>query len=161
MLCVKDISREDAEQFFLKDLELCKRALTDAELDNIMALSEYTPFDSSRFIGIIHDNILIGVIKYEEFTNITVNLHLYLLSFLHGKDVFKDIHQPVTEWFIKNTGYKKAVVLAPGCCSHVHGAAEIAGFKLEGKLEKAIEWRDKDEDIYVYALDLNTIRRKQ
>lgn len=160
MIVTQEISREEAARFLLADSVLCNRALPDHELDEIAVSGEYKPFDTSRFIGMYNDGIMISVTKWEYFTDVTVNIHVYISSLLHGKGVTKEIQGIFKQWFATRTNFAKAVILAPGTCPIVHKSVEIAGFKLEGLLTKAMQWRGELVDLHIYGLDLNELRNK-
>ncbi len=160
MIVTKDITREEAATFLLNDRVLCERALPDHELDEIALSGQYKPFDTSNFIGMCNDGIVISITKWEYFTDATVNIHVYISSMLHGAGVTKDIQDIYKEWFATRTSFAKAVILAPGTCRQVHKSVELAEFKLEGLLTKAMIWRGELVDLHIYGYDLNALRGK-
>lgn len=160
MLCIKDITLEEAGRFLVEDPLLCERALPDEELENIKNGNGYCPMVQSNYIGVYHYNLLICITKWECFTSITGNIHTYISSLLHGKNVTIDIQAALKEWFIKNTSFHKLLILSPGSCPNVHKAADISGFVLEGTLTNAMIWRGQVDDIRTYSLDLKSLRRE-
>ena len=157
-LCIQNVTKEEAEKFLLADPVLCERALPDDELDMIQTCGEYSPNENANFIGICHDGLLISVTKWEYFTDVTANLHTYIMSPLHGKNVTYDIQLALKQWFITNTPLVKIVIIAPESCTNVHKAADISDFVLEGVLPKSVLWRGKVEGLRIYGLDLDRLR---
>lgn len=156
MITTTEVTELEAGILFENDRLLCERALPDNELKSILETGRYKSDSVSNYVGMYDDNTLFSVAKWECFTSVVVNLHIYISSLLHGKGLTKDIQDIYKQWFKTRTNFVKAVILAPSSCIQVHKSVELAEFKLEGTLTKSIVWRGKLEDINIYGYQLRS-----
>lgn len=150
---VEDISDKQLNDFFLEDASLMYLGLSDEEIVSVYKNGKYPKGDSSLYKGVFLENVLIYVFKYEMFTNITINLHGYLKTSFQKKNLVSNIAKVVSAWCIKK-GIVKVLLMVPGDCDHVHRMAERLNFKQEGYLTNCYNWRQKCNDIVIYALNL-------
>ena len=148
-----DVTEEQMTEFFINDPKLCYMGLCDDDLNELYLNKRYAPHHTSYYQGIYEDDKLVAVIKFEKFSPITVNVHLYIQSSLHGKGKTIEITDLVCDYLRDTSGIQKVLIMAPRPCVHSCKAAEARGFKLEGTLTNGCIWRKEIVDILIYALD--------
>ena len=150
----KDITQEQVTEFFLNDPNVCYLGLPDADLYELYEDKIYRLKDNTIYKAIYLRDELIAILKYEAFTQHTVNLHFYLSSKLHKKGYARSVEQAIYDYFIENTKAIKAILMTPTTCTQVHGPAIGFGMVLEGRIEKSIVWRNEVMDILIYGIEL-------
>lgn len=151
---IRDVAPEQMTAFFLSDPKLCYMGLCDEDLANLYYNKEYTPSDMAHYQGIYEEDSLIAVIKFEKFSIVAVNVHLYIKSSLHGKKKTIGITDLVCDYLRETTSMTKVLIMAPSSCEHSSKAALARGFVLEGTLTKACVWRQEVVDVLIYALEI-------
>ncbi len=155
MLKIKDITPEVATAFFRRDPTLCYLGLCDEALANLMADDHYILFKNQDLWGVFAGKGLIAVVKYEAFTYSTINMHIYLCSYMFHSGAFSKVQKALKAHIIKTTGVIKALVMCPATCPHIQKAAESYGFKKEGLISNCIVWRGELTDIIIYGIVIN------
>jgi predicted GNAT family acetyltransferase len=155
MIILKTLTKERLTQFFLDDPKLICFGLSDDYIVNLYENKEYSLSENSKYLGFYDNNTLVGILKYELFTNIAICVHPYLSSKLHGKGKGQEIGM-VTYNFIKEAypTLTKILVICPESCPKVHAAVERFGMKLEGQLKDTIIWRKQTEDLRIYGMNI-------
>ena len=157
MLEIKEVSPELATEFFRRDPSLCYLGLPDEALTNLMADDNYILFKDcpSYLWGIYIEGNLISVVKYELFTSQTINLHIYLCSYMFDSGAFQKIQESLKQHIIDNTPYIKVIIMCPETCLHIQKSAESYGFVKEGTIPKCIVWRTELTGIIIYGLSID------
>ncbi len=150
----KDITEKEVTDFFLHDPNVCYLGLSDVDLHELYEDKIYRLKDNTIYKGIYLKDELISILKYEAFTQQTVNLHFYLSSKLHKKGYARGVEQAIYNYFIENTTAIKAILMTPQTCTQVQGPAIGFGMELEGRIKKAIVWRNELMDILIYGIEL-------
>ena len=112
--------------------------------------------NESEYVGLYKELTLIGVIKYEYLTTITVRVHPYILP--NHMRSWLDSMDECDEWFIKNTMAHKYVVQTPQCCKSIIKMLHIQGFQLEGALIAALFWRGKIENLVLMSRFIDRVK---
>lgn len=152
-MIIKQIDNADiVKEFFLADLKLAYLSLPDSALVDL-AKNQYVVNSNERLIGFYSDNKLIAVGRYESFTECAVTYHLYINSALHGTSTLNEINE-IAHQYLKELGYKIAIVFTPSSCVHVHKAAEKRGYVLNGRIPNGQIWRQQLVDTLIYSKEL-------
>lgn len=151
---LKDVTQEQLTEFFINDPELCYLGLDDDTLSHLYHNKEYLMSPVSFYQGVFKDDVLAAVMKFEKFSELAVNCHMYLSSKYRSKGFGKEFKEAVYKYVVETTTCTKALMMAPDPCNHVKRAAKSWGFIQEGKLTNCIIWRTKTVDLYIYALDI-------
>lgn len=149
-----DIDASIMTEFFINDPKLCYMGLCDDDLVTLHETKKYVPHPLSLYKGICEGDDLIAVIKFEKFSDTAVNIHLYISSKLHGKGKTIEITDLVCKYLKDTTDMKKVLIMTPRSCVHSCKAAEARGFILEGTITSGCLWRNKVEDVLIYALSI-------
>ncbi len=150
----KELTDKEVSNFIMNDPSLIYMGFSDEEL-NYMYENKFYPVDPNSFyIGIEESGVLVGVLKWEYFTESCISIHLYLSSKYQGKGFCKATSKFVAEHLAINTNIKKMIVYITDVCKHVIYAAEACGFKQEGHITNCIPWRGEVVGVLIYGLDL-------
>lgn len=151
MYNLSPMNEEDVATFFLSDPKLALLGLPDEELHLLRTEQKFKLEGSCQAEGVYEDGELIGVLMWNMFTNMVINMHLYLSSHFHGSGKFKDVHGSIISWAKETPFLKRIVVFSPSTCIHIHKAMEGVGFELEGIMPSAIEWRQEVVDLFIFG----------
>lgn len=152
------ITSEIATVFFFSDPILILLGLSDEEMAIMHKLKKYELSEGSNYIGIqdSHDK-LVAIVKYEWFTTHTINFHMYIQSKYHHTKEIKSITNFIKQYFKDTLKINKAIIMVPSSCDHIHSFAPKYGFKKEGHITNAYQWRQELVDIIIYGLDLQVL----
>lgn len=157
-LIADNIVPDSITRFFLADPSLVYLGLPDDDLVSLCYEKRYIPKENSIYKGMynVDTDELVGIMKLELFTDVSVNIHLYLLTGLHHQGYSKAIGQACYD-YVRDycPNIHKIILMAPESCEHVHKAAERFGMNLEGKLTKVLMWRKKLQDVLLYAINVD------
>jgi hypothetical protein len=149
-----DIPEEDIKQYFLDDPALCYQSLHDYKLVDLYERQEYKRYDEVSFIGAYLGEELVFLMNYTYFSDIAINMHVYLKTKYQHSPMYGEIQELLREYFLTNTKVIKVIAMSPAPCTHVQKTCERYGFKLEGTLKNALTWRQEVVDLYIYGLML-------
>lgn len=155
MLTIRAITGKEATPFFRRDPSLCYLGLPDDALANLMDDPDYILFENDDLWGVFAGEGLIAVVKYELFTSCTINMHIYLCSYMFHSGAFTKVQECLKEYIVRNTGIIKALVMCPTTCLHIQKAAESYGFKKEGFISNCMVWRNELTDIIIYGIPID------
>jgi hypothetical protein len=144
MQVIKTTNTDLLDRIF-SDEKLCAIAFADGKKP------EYFKDTNNNYLVAFHNEVPIAALRFQEFTDITANCHIYVKSeYWHNKISYKLI--PAFEnWFLENTQYHKVVAMSPESSKHVHFTLAKNGFWLEGVLTGAICWQGKVEGLLVFS----------
>lgn len=160
-----NLSKEEVNNFFLSDPNLVYLSLADEEITSLHTQQDLCN-DGSRFVGLVEHNCLVGMLRYEHFSNSAVSVHPYLKTELHGSCVSRSLRKKGRMQEVKNlivnyfkmpemSYVTKILVMVPSPCLHIHNIMPSLGLALEGTLKKCCKWRTEPVDILIYSLNLN------
>ncbi len=156
-LNIRPITDEQVTEFFLSDPALCFLGVSDYGLAELYEHKKYTRPPGTTVLGVgIGDDIAL-IINYTWFTEICINVHIYLHSQYHHTDMFSVLQQELKKYFLENTQVKKVISMSPSTCPHIHGACEKFGFVREGEIKNSMLWRQEIVDTVIYGLNLRNI----
>lgn len=150
-----ELTPKEVSDFIINDPVLICLGFSDSELVYMYEHKEYKLHKDSKYIGIKKDDDIIGILKWEYFTEHCISIHPYIASTFQGKGLSKEIGNFISEHLMKNTDVKKAVAFIMEPCEAAIRAAKGFGFKLEGHITKCTYWRQKLTGIYIYGLELD------
>lgn len=155
MLSIREISKEEIVTFFTNDPKLAFKSLADEILDYMYHGKDIEFHRNSNVLGLFINDELIVIFKYQHFSNVAVNVHLYIATKARSKEFFNGVFQFLKAWVKeKHPHVCKAVVITPSTCKHVLKLLPKYGFKLEGTIEKAMKWRLEIVDIHILGMEL-------
>lgn len=155
---IVEIDHELATDFFRADPLLCKIGLSDEDLFNLAHTTSdktYVLFPECDWIGIEANNKLIAVCAMEPFTNQTVELHIYICTFLHHLGINKEVHDIIETYIAEQTTYLKGIVMAPITCPQVYKTLQKFGFEVEGTIKNSFIWRKELVDLLILGKSVN------
>lgn len=146
----------------LTDPETIKRILYHPDLINVVFSTDEQKeikdkihvFSKNEFYLGIYQNSpeeLLGLVRCQAISTITVNWHFHLLPKYWGKGIGDMTDNKAIEWLIKNTNFKKVMIQSPSCCKEVIKACDRNGYKIEGLLTNAIVWNNNIEHLVIMA----------
>lgn len=150
---IVDISQIELNEFFLNDPKLSYLGLPDLDLAYLYEKREFPIHPGIIHKGIFINNELVCVMKWEVFTAETGNFHMYVTSKLQKIGFTPELQKIIYQYFIDNTNFIKGIIMIPSTCEHVQRSAKNFGFKVEGRLTKAMRWRKELVDIIIYAIE--------
>lgn len=154
-LYIKEIDNIIATEYLMKDIKLCALALSDDSLKKLDQGQGYCPPPCSMTGFYNKKDELVCFMQATLFTESTLLIHVFLRSDLHHSGILRPITKQYSEYIHKHApDVKKAMIMSPEPCSHVHAAVKGLGFKKEGCLTKAMVWREKLEDVIIFGRDL-------
>lgn len=155
MFTIKEITNEEAYQFFISEPALTWLGFSD---DFIVQLYEHHMFDPgpySNIRGIYLDDILIMVFKYEFYSKVALNTHYYLSRLLHKRGVFEKVVACLNTWIKEQyPSIKKILVMSPSACEHIPAIVKKYGFIEEARIKDVVVWRKEICDNVIYSLEL-------
>ena len=154
MYTLSPVEGDTISSFFLHDPKLALLALPDEDLHTLKMEGKFYLDLNVQAEGVYEDGELIGVLMWNLFTNMVINMHLYLNSVHHGTGKFKDVHTSLISWAKETPSLTRIVVFSPSTCPHIHTAMLGVGFELEGRMKEAIEWRQEIVDLLIFGRKL-------
>lgn len=151
-----EVSPQMVTDFFLNNKETAEMGLPDEELKYLKINKKYYMTSSSMFLGLGEEegNITL-LIRWEYFTPITLILHTYLKSELHGEHVeLKKCMDFFFDYLRETTHVRKLQAMIAEPCINVVKATERFNFKKEGFVENCLIWRGELKGLHIYGLDL-------
>lgn len=151
------VTQEQLTEFFLSDPELCMQGLCDADLVALHQTKEYSRNTNSVYIGVKDNCDIIAILKYERFTELALNIHIYVHTWLQHKGTMVEIRNTILA-YCENQPVEKLIIMAPEPCEHVIRAALRYGFVKEGQLSKVTKWRGLVVDLVLFGYHLREAR---
>lgn len=151
---LKKISLDDVNKFFIADPKLCLMGLQDSDLVSLHKYQSIQEREGSVWYEIRFLKELLAVVRMEPHSLEAVTVHLYVATRHQGKKLLKYMATDVIEYLTHNTDYEKIIVPIPSPCKHVIRTMKPLGFKLEGCLSKALNWRNHKVDLLWYARNI-------
>ena len=154
MYTLSPLSAEDVASFFLHDPKLALLALPDEDLHTLKVEGKFYLDSDAYAEGVYEDGEMVGVLRWNMFTDIVINIHFYLNSKHHGTGKSKDVHASILKWVGESGRVRRIVVFSPSPCEHVHRALLGAGFEQEGRIKESMRWRQQVVDMLIYGRNL-------
>lgn len=149
-----NIPQETIIKFFKEDPSLCYLGLPDYSLVALYEGHEIITKEGTYNLGVYLGDELVFLMNYTYFTDTTINIHTYLKTKYQHTPMYASIQNELRKYFLENTKVIKVIAMTPETCPHIHKTCEKYGFTLEGRLTKAIIWREKLVDLLLYGLIL-------
>jgi L-amino acid N-acyltransferase YncA len=147
------VTKEQITAFFMADPELCMQGLCDADLVHMHKHKEYELHKNSVYIGVKENCDIIAILKYERFTELALNIHIYTHTWLQHKGTMVGIRKTILD-YCETQPVNKLIIMAPEPCTQVIKAALRYGFKNEGQLTKVTMWRNQIVDLILFGYNL-------
>jgi len=151
---LKDINEAQATEFFLNDPKLCYMGLSDMDMYELYYDKIYTFSPISCYQGVYRDDELIGMLRYEYFSEVAVVVHIYISAAKQGKGLNPEINKAVHKHLSEHTQAMKLITTVPEPCVHVQKAIAKLGFTYEGRVTDSYVWRQKTVDLLYYGCKL-------
>lgn len=156
MFSLKSITNDQAYSFFMEDPKLAYMALPDDVLAGMYNDKKFYTSEGSELLGIYDKEELFAILKYELWTDICINIHIYLQSKYHHQGKTADLWEFAEGWLAKNNPkITKMVTLTPASCAHVIPVVKRYGFKEEGRITQSVTWRQEVVDLLIFGRSLN------
>lgn len=149
------VSPEEVQSFFNNDPRLCYIGLSDAEIAEMYHTGSYQISPHSNYIAMKYNDDIISVMKFEWFTPIAINCHMYLHSQLQNQDYSLHVTSEFKKYLTEFCRASKALITCPSDCIHIQKYALKQGFVKEGHIKDATIWRTKLNDVLIYSLDIS------
>jgi L-amino acid N-acyltransferase YncA len=114
---------------------------------------EYELHKNSVYIGVKENCDIIAILKYERFTELALNIHIYTHTWLQHKGTMVGIRKTILD-YCETQPVNKLIIMAPEPCTQVIKAALRYGFKNEGQLTKVTMWRNQIVDLILFGYNL-------
>lgn len=150
----KELTEQEISDFIVNDPGLVYMGFTDKELMYMYENKKYLLHPQSHYIGIVKDEVLIGILKWEYFTDVAITVHPYISTNYQGKGLAKEMSRFVTEHLLKNTEIKKVMAFIGDSCEPAIRAVKACGFFQEAFIDKCQVWRQQLGGVYVFSLNL-------
>jgi len=154
MYTLSPVEGDTISSFFLHDPKLALLALPDEDLHTLKVDGKFYLDLNVQAEGVYEDGEMVGILMWNMFTDMVINMHLYLNSKHHGTGKFKDVHVSILDWAKESGRVRRIVVFSPASCVHIHHAMLGVGFEQEGRIKEAMEWRQQVVDILIYGRNL-------
>jgi hypothetical protein len=154
---LKEISLKDVNDFFKNDPQLAYLGLSDMALDYLYHKGTIIVSDEALLFGVYSDNELIAHLQAEPWSDVCVNMHMYVSTKLHHSGTIRQVKDQMIKYLLDNTRYSKAVLFIPSACPHVIEVAKAFGLNHEGTISNCMVWRQKVVDMVIYGLDIKRI----
>lgn len=148
----KELTQEEISDFLMNDPNLAYMGLPDTDLIYMYEHKEYMPHPGSMYIGIEKDDELIGILKWEYFSDVSITVHPYISSKHQNKGLAKEMAIFVKEQLMKDTKVKKILAFIMEPCEPAIRAVKACGFRQEGFITKCTIWRNELVGIYIFGL---------
>lgn len=150
------LTQQQLDEFFFSDPKLVMLGLSDEEMHYMTTNKHYYMAPGSGYLGVNDPKSgqLIGVIKYEWFTNIAINFHMYIRSELHGTSDVTYVANEARNHFEADEWCRKVLLMVPSSCEHIMKFAPKHGFKKEGYITQCYFWRQQPVDLVIFGLNL-------
>src|SRR5258708_22449 len=103
----KELNEKEISDFIMQDPKLAYLGFSDAELDYMYKNKEYPINPTSCYVGVLKDDELVCILKWEGFTDYAISIHLYISSEFHGTGMLKEVNDFLYKHFQDNTKLKK------------------------------------------------------
>jgi len=130
---------EEIKEFFYKEPKLFHSAFSLSDLE-MYDKGTWKPRTDARYLRMSKNKKLLGFLRFEEFTSVSVIWHWYLSSEHWGSGITALLDDLVVDWFKHNTYYHKIIGLVPEKCKEVIKAGTRAGMLIEGCLIGGVHW---------------------
>lgn len=142
------------------DIETVKRVMLDKVLfDTSMPDSdrvlrdkgtwEPDPNNIWEFVEVVHDNDVVGIIRYQPISVVAIDCHIHLLPKYWGKKISDYAAYAFEKYIENNTQYHKLQVQCPKSCINSIKFVARHGFEIEGVLSGATYWDGEVEDLVI------------
>jgi RimJ/RimL family protein N-acetyltransferase len=152
-------SLDDFNEFLLANPALCAMSIPDQGLDYLHNTGRWNLRDGSKFMAIYQNNVLCGYFRYTFYTEISLDVHMYVKIEHQGKKLVKRLMPILKKYFAKHEPHvTKIVSMTPSVCHIVIVALNAYGFKLEGHLTKCLKWRNELVDMLIFTLNVDEVK---
>ena len=157
----KELTEQEISDFIVNDPKLVYMGFADKELQYMYENKKYHLHPDSFYIGIEKDDVLIGILKWEYFTQNAISVHPYISSKYQGQGLSKEMSKFVCAQLVKDTQIKKVVAFIMEPCEQAIRAVKACGFILQGHVTNCTYWREKLTGVYIYGIDLEQVNNEQ
>lgn len=152
---VRELSQNEIKDFFINDPTLCAMGLPDSDVLYIEQNNDYYFPEGSTGVGIFDNDELICVFRYDPYTPIAVNVHIYLKSSLQGKHLTYSYGGILVRYVLANLPHvSKIVIHCPKTCETTWKVIQHGGMKLEGVQKNAMVWRGQVTDLLIFGKEI-------
>lgn len=153
---IRDVIEEEMTTFFMNDPALCYLGLPDRVLHILYTEKKYPANPNSMYKGVYKEEVLIAIVRYELYTEISLDVHFYIATHLQHKGLALQIRDLCIAFCLnEHPQIIKIIATVPSSCEHVQRCLERFGMKLEGVVSQCIIWRQQLVDLMFYGLPLN------
>lgn len=156
MFTIKELDKKEVVDFFINDPQLYLLGLPDEFIVALIGDGKFLNPYNSFLQGVYEKDELVMFLMWEPFTSTSISIHTYIPSKYHGTGKYKQI----MNWLIKtywqpDKKLYKIMAMPPSSCTHVIKAIKKIGFKLEGQLKNAVEWRSEVVDLMMFSYNFD------
>lgn len=150
----KELTQKEISDFLINDPNLAYMGLPDTDLAHMYEHKEYVLHPGSFYIGIEKEDTLIGILKWEYFSDVAITVHPYISSKYQSKGLAKEMAIFVKEHLMKNTEVKKVLAFIMEPCEPAIRAVQACGFQKEGFISKCTKWRNELVGMYIFGTEV-------
>lgn len=107
----------------------------------------------SKYIAIITQDEIIGMVKFEQFCQYGMQIHCYLNTKYWGTTKLYECFDLLKKYF-KDMGAKSLITMCPVDARDARAACRRVGFEEVGRLKKAINWKGSENSLVIYQKDI-------
>src|SRR6185503_9163738 len=93
------LTKEQITEFFLEDPALSYQSLHDYKLVDLYERKEYVKHEISHFLGVYLGDELVFIMNYTYFSDIAINMHVYLKTKYQHTPMYRDIQLALRKYF--------------------------------------------------------------
>lgn len=149
------VTEQEATEFFFSDPKLVLLGLSDEEIVEMYRTKTYELLPDTYYLSIKNEaGKIVCIVKYEYFSSITVNYHMYVsTSEQNNAELYAQII-PMIKKYGTEQDIHKAILIVPSTCTHVNNFAIKSGFEIEGRLKNSFQWRNSLVDLIIYGIEI-------
>lgn len=148
MIELTNVNNWDWIKTLMKDPKLFKVSWPDEDINT------WEPNKSMTWFILHDDDNIYGCLEIKEFTRITAEVHIHILSNWWGKNVSDDIKDAICNQLRNKTGVKNLLTMSPSNINHMEPVLLRWGFKQQGTIENCVIWDGEMADFKIFVKDL-------
>lgn len=107
----------------------------------------------SQYMGIVFKDDLVAVVKYERFSEFSIQIHPYLKPTYWHSNFIHIINREI-ETFFRDAGELSLIVICPEDATHAIKTSKKVGYKECGCIRNAVNWKGKMNSLMMLQKDL-------
>lgn len=115
---------------------------------------EYEVPESSLWVLITQDNIDIGVFELRKVTNITYDIHTYILPEYHNTATTLEATKTGLEFLKEHTTIKTIIITTPQECLYIVKHVLKVGFKPCGIIDDGVIYNNKRQNLVILQYEV-------